>query len=102
MRNECSAQRQRLEQRLAIVRRRMDQAYSDKLDGKIPEDFWERKRLDWRSEEHQIQAAMEGIEDTNGDRLLNAQRCLELSNKAYFLYVRKNSTNKPNCSEWCF
>jgi hypothetical protein len=30
-------QRQRLEQRMASVQNRMDQAYTDKLDGKIPE-----------------------------------------------------------------
>jgi DNA invertase Pin-like site-specific DNA recombinase len=58
MRNECAAQRERLGQRLATVRRRMDQAYSDKLDGKIPEDFWDRKMGDWHSEEQQIRAAI--------------------------------------------
>src|SRR5690349_12293013 len=36
---ESAAQRDRLEKRLSTVRRRMDQAYADKLDGKIPEDF---------------------------------------------------------------
>jgi hypothetical protein len=36
----------------------MDQAYSDKLDGKIPEDFWDRKMGDWHSEEQQIRAAI--------------------------------------------
>jgi hypothetical protein len=37
------AQREKLEGRLQGIRRRMDEAYSDKLDGKIPEDFWARK-----------------------------------------------------------
>ena len=83
-----------MEQRLAIVRRRMDQAYSDKLDGKIPEDFWDRKMGDWRTEEQQIREAIAGAEDSDSDRLLNAQRCLELANKAYFLYVRQNSTEQ--------
>ena len=43
MQRESAAQQKRLEQRLEAVRRRMDQAYSDKLDGKISEDFWQRK-----------------------------------------------------------
>ena len=91
MRNERAAQRDHLEQRLAGVRRRMDQAYADKLDGKIPEDFWERKLSDWRGDEQQIQLAMAGLNDSsNGDRLLTAQRCLELANKAYSLYIRQN------------
>jgi hypothetical protein len=36
---ESAAQHERLEKRLLVVRRRMDQAYADKLDGKLPEDF---------------------------------------------------------------
>jgi hypothetical protein len=33
----------------------MDAVYADKLDGKIPEDFWERKMSEWRSEERILQ-----------------------------------------------
>ncbi|MFB3918277.1 MAG: recombinase family protein, partial [Terriglobales bacterium] len=87
---ESAQQRERLEQRLANVRKRMDQAYTDKLDGKIPEDFWERKMQDWRAEEQQIQCAMTGLKEANStDRVLTAQRILELANKAYFLYVTR-------------
>jgi hypothetical protein len=38
---KVSAERTRLESRLTGVRNRMDAAYADKLDGKIPEEFWE-------------------------------------------------------------
>jgi len=31
----------------------MDKAYSDKLDGKIVEDFWQRLMTEWRMEEQQ-------------------------------------------------
>jgi site-specific DNA recombinase len=41
--SKVSVERSRLEGRLTSIRNRMDGAYSDKLDGKIPEDFWERK-----------------------------------------------------------
>jgi hypothetical protein len=44
----------------------MDQAYADKLDGKIPEDFWQRKMSEWRDEEQEIQAASEGRKLKNG------------------------------------
>ena len=70
----------------------MDQAYSDKLDGKIPEEFWQRKMTDWQAEEQRIEMAITGVTDQTGtDRLLNAKRILELANKAYFLYL----TRKP-------
>ena len=55
--SEAETQRGRLEQRLANVRRKMDQAYDDKLSGVIDEDFWNARclagalknsRLRWR------------------------------------------------------
>jgi hypothetical protein len=53
----------------------MDNAYTDKLDGKIPEDFWERKTSDWRMEERQVKMAIEGLNSAEtSDRALNAQR----------------------------
>ena len=36
-----------LHQRLTAIRTRMDQAYLDKLDGKITVEFWERKNAEW-------------------------------------------------------
>ena len=92
LKNVSAQQRQKLEQRLSDVQRRMDQAYADKLDGKIPEDFWERKMADWRAEEQQIQFAINGLQaNTDSTSLLSIERILELANKAYFLYV----TRKP-------
>ena len=54
---------ERLKQRLTAVRRRADQAYLDKLDGKISEDFWLRKMSDWQQEEQQILIAIQGLEE---------------------------------------
>lgn len=45
------------------MRHRIDQAYMDKLDGKISEDFWTRKSTEWLAEEQQISLAMKGFED---------------------------------------
>ena len=42
-------QEQRLQQRLTAVRNRLDQAYLDKLDGKITEEFWSRKSAEWHA-----------------------------------------------------
>jgi site-specific DNA recombinase len=43
-------QHQKLEQRLSAVCNRMDQAYSDKLDGVISAEFWQRKTAEWKQE----------------------------------------------------
>jgi site-specific DNA recombinase len=41
-------ERARLSRELNALQSRMDKAYCDKLDGKIPEDFWQRKQADCR------------------------------------------------------
>jgi len=85
-------ERERLQRRLAGVRSRMDQAYLDKLEGKISEEFWQRKTTEWQQEEQQILLALQGMEQVSPDRALTASRILELANKAHSLYV----TQKPS------
>jgi hypothetical protein len=75
-----------LEARLTTIRKRMDDAYTDKLDGKIPEDYWARKMDDWRAEERRLQVSLDCLDDAEtGDCALDAKRILELAQKAYFL-----------------
>jgi len=88
-------ERARLESRRTSIRNRMDVAYVDKLDGKIPEDFWERKMTEWRTEEQRVKLAMDGLASTqSADRALDAQRVFELANKAYLLYLSQDFTEK--------
>jgi site-specific DNA recombinase len=97
------AERSRLEVRLAGIRRRMDALYSDKLDGKIPEDFWERKMADFRMEEQQTKMSMQGLAQAQmGDRALDAQRIFELANKAESLYISQNSMEKAKLLRMIF
>ena len=92
MHNAASQDRTRLERELATLHARMDAAYSDKLDGKISEEFWQRKQADWQTEEFRIKSLISCLEEGRShERLLNIQRILELAQKAYFLYI----TRKP-------
>jgi hypothetical protein len=97
------AERTRLETRLTGIRNRMDAAYVDKLDGKIPVDFWERKMSEWRMEEQQVKMAIHGLSAAEaGDRALDAQRIFELANKAYSLYVSQNPVEKAKLLKMLF
>jgi DNA invertase Pin-like site-specific DNA recombinase len=91
MQKDADAKREKLAQRLDAIRNRMSQAYSDKLDGKVPEDFWQRQMSQWQEEEQQVKLAMEALKEPKTDCVLNAQRTLELANVAYSLYL----TQKP-------
>jgi DNA invertase Pin-like site-specific DNA recombinase/chorismate mutase len=88
---DADAKHEKLAQRLEAIRNRMSQAYADKLDGKIAEDFWQRQMSQWQAEEQQIKLSMEALKEPKADRVLNAQRTLELANVAYSLYL----TQKP-------
>jgi site-specific DNA recombinase len=87
-------QGERLRQRLTAVRHRLDQAYLDKLDGKISEEFWNRKSAEWIAEEQQVLLAMQGLEQAKPERMIDAVRTLELANKAYFLYLKQEPAEK--------
>jgi site-specific DNA recombinase len=84
--------RARLTRVLEDVRRRMDAAYMDKLDGKIPEDFWNRKQSEWQAEEARISAQITGLKEADfEEHLLKVHEILELAQKAHSLYL----TRKP-------
>jgi site-specific DNA recombinase len=86
---------QALTQKLNSVRSRMDQMYEDKLDGKIDEDFWQRKMQEWRGQEQQLGSRIAGLKQPfNGDCKLDAKRIIELANKACFLYLKQTSAER--------
>jgi site-specific DNA recombinase len=81
----------------------MDDAYVDKPDGKITEDFWERKSNDWRMEEQQVKMAIQGLDSAEtGDRALDAQKIFELANQAYLLYLSQDSVEKAKLLKMLF
>ena len=101
--SKVSAERSRLESRLTTIRNRMDSAYADKLDGTIPQDFWERKMSDWRMEEQQVKSALAGLDNAEfSDRALDVQRIFELANKAHFLYISQNPGEKAKLLKMLF
>ena len=89
-----NAESERLRQRLAQVRHRIEQVYLDKLDGKIREEFWEAKTSEWNQEEQQVVMALQGLEQQSPERILDGVRILELANKAHFLYLRQPPAEK--------
>ena len=82
--DNATAQRNSLEQRLAVVQRRMDQAYQNKLGGRIPQEFWERKILEWTEDERHIQAGLTRLEVPSSGRILDAKRIFRTRQQSLF------------------
>jgi hypothetical protein len=95
-------QKERLQERLALLRRRIEQIYVDKLDGRVSEEVWLRKSTEWQQEEQQVLMAIQGLKGAGPERLLKRVRILELANKAYSLYLSSLRRKRRNCSKWCF
>ncbi len=77
------------------IRRRMDSAYMDKLDGKIAEDFWQRKQADWQAEEARITAQIQSLKEPNFEgRMIDVHRILELAQNAHSLYLTRKPAEK--------
>ncbi len=85
-------ERARLTRELNALQSRMDKAYCDKLDGKILEDSWQRKRADWQAEETRISAQLRDLKEPRTEySLADACRILELAQNAHSMYI----TQKP-------
>lgn len=82
---------QRLNQRLADLKRRCRQAYQDKLDGKITEEFWTEQNASWQEEQGNVILAINELTESESEEImLISKRILELANKACFLYLTRN------------
>jgi hypothetical protein len=75
---------------------RVEQAYIDELEGKITEEFSARQSAHWQREEEQIQLAMQGLEQSSPDRMVEGGKILELANKAYFPYLGQPPSEKAS------
>ena len=67
----------------------IDRAYEEKLDGRIDDAFFNRKRNEWEIERAQLQGEMERLAQTDARSLDTALRLFELANMAYDLYIRQ-------------
>ncbi len=80
-----------VQRRLTALRTRMEQAYLDKLDGNITQEFWSRMQQDWQQEEMRLKQSLRRLDcPLDPRRLLDAERALELANKAHSLYEMQN------------
>ena len=76
------------------LQNRIDQAYTDKLDRKIPEDLFLRKMNEWREEQSGFLNQIQAQQQANESYLIQGNKLLELANKAHSLYLKQSSHQK--------
>ena len=73
---------EQLNQQIKRIQNRIDQAYLDKLDGKISESFWQNKTEDWTIEKETLYRKLQETEKADNNFFENADFIIELAKNA--------------------
>ncbi|HEX9746643.1 MAG TPA: recombinase family protein [bacterium] len=87
---------QDLKKRKEMLHRRLDQAYTDKLDGIISEDLWREKSKSWTDELSEIEWQMNSKNGSGTHWLELGTKIIELAKNAYSSYLQADWSQKRN------
>ena len=76
------------------MQKRIDAAYVDKIDGRIPEAFWKDQSDRWLKEKIDAASKLLIHQKSDAHYLKSARIVLELSNKAYDLSMKQDLSEK--------
>ena len=84
----------RLARRRDHLQDNLDRAYEHLLDGTITKRQWARKRQEWESELERTVTELGKLDRASNNYLATGTKILELSQKAYALYVSQERTEQ--------
>ena len=93
---------QQIEKQITVLQHRIEQAYMDKLDGTISEEFWRAQTKKWSLEKDDLSAQLAGGQQSNTQFLDNANLIFELAKKASGLFNRANHEQKRKLMKMLF
>lgn len=93
---------QQIEKQITILQNRIDNAYQDKLDGKISEEFWERQTKKWMFEKESLSIQLSQYQKKDTDYLKNANLILELAKNAATTFKNANFDHKRRFAQKLF
>jgi site-specific DNA recombinase len=79
---------------LDLVKRRLNQAYLDKLDGTITTEFWAEHAAEWQAEKARITEHLARHEQADDSYIDTGVRVLELAERAHDLYLRQDAAER--------
>lgn len=85
---------QQTEQQIKFLQNRIDQAYLDKIDKKISEEFWHSHASKWMEEKERLTVKLLALQKADKNYLQNANIILELAKKAVTLFQKQNPDQK--------
>ena len=91
-----------LQKQYGRLQDRLDAAYIDKLDGKIAQDFFDRKSEEWRRGQADILRKIEKHQNANTTYLVEGAHILELAQHAVILYEKQDMLEKRRLLNFVF
>lgn len=83
-----------LQEKYRKIQHRLDAMYEDKLDGRIDQDFYDRKSSEWKLEQDAILKKIENHQGANRTYFNEGIKLLELAQRAVILYEKQDMQEK--------
>lgn len=77
-----------------MLRNRISKLYTDKLDGKIAEEFWQEKNNEWVREYSFLGAKIDSHINANKSYMESGVKFLELAENLYPKYLQQSDEEK--------
>ena len=77
-----------------MIQDRIDAMYMDKLDGRIDNDFFDRKAVEFRSEQYRVMRDIETHQNANQSYIEDGVRLLDLAYRAHILFENQRPPEK--------
>lgn len=84
----------KIQRQIKFYQNRIDQAYLDKIDGKISEEFWRVHTSTWLPEKERLCLKLLNTQKADKNYLENANLIIELAKKALPLFKKQNGDQK--------
>jgi DNA invertase Pin-like site-specific DNA recombinase len=97
-RERAAAERAALEARSAKLREFVDRSYEDKLEGRIAEDFWEKKTATWKAELAAIERRL-AADGARRDDAATVIRVLELAKELPGVWLTRKGAERRGVVE---
>ena len=84
----------RLQTELTKIQSRIDTMYEDKLDGRVSQDFFDRKSKDWKREQERLLETIHKHQTANHNYLDEGIKLLEMASKAHKTFIEREPAEK--------
>ncbi len=85
-----------IERQIKTLQKRIEQAYIDKVDGNISNEFWKEKNTSWHEQKDELINKLKILNNSDNKFYESSNRILEFCKDAHSLFLGANNEEKRN------